>query len=547
MAIRAAKAGGADALQALKRKARLAEALREAEGGQALAMALRALRLEDLPDVAVRLFKDAEESVELDASVYAELLYAHEAREEWLQVAEVFDQMPKRNVKPDLICYNSMLRACRQSRSRLRVAAVLKDMRDAGLTPDLASYTAAMAAIPSKAHCGVILSIFKTMQDRNVRPDGACYSRVIRACACASQWEQGLELFDEMRSRGFRVDEDTAWFALRSCALARQAGLMAKKFREAEDDMTISLSDLHYDVAISASERERNWPEVLALAARMGARGVSPHQITSNSVLRACVELGRWDVALKLFKTMRSDGSVLDSIAYSTVLRALAAAQQWDELVELYEALRAPTASTSDKALLAGIGGEAGGAGWGAELAAELSMPMVAALSEVGRGEEALALYREAELRGWLQLWRRKRSGAGPALLDARRLPPQVVSVAVRAELQDAALEASPGGGKPGRQAGEDRGQLRRPGLAGLATEGPRDIIIVVAAGALGATGLDLEADEPDPGAAAALAAIQDALGMEAKLEFAPEPLACIRVPGTELQALLMKREKKPV
>lgn len=53
------------------------------------------------------------------------------------------------------------------------------------------------------------------------------------------------------------------------------------------DDTSVKLSAVHFDIAISVCEKVGRWREILALATAMGGRGITPHSVTCNAVLKA--------------------------------------------------------------------------------------------------------------------------------------------------------------------------------------------------------------------------------------------------------------------
>jgi len=538
--VRVAKEEGQDAMESLKQHSPLINALDGSGGAQAIGLAVRALRLESLHDAAIRLYSDLQINVDPDAYLYTEVMYTYEAMERWHLVLHTFQQMKKNKIQPNLLCYNSALRANAKMKSWHHAVRILKEMKDSGITPTVQSMQTAMAAVPSKTHWEVTLNMFKSMKNFDLPPDAECYKRAIRACAVGSLSQQCVDLFQEMRSKGLEVDEDTVWWALRATAHSENVDQISSVFREIEADASLRLSEVHYDVLISACERSGNWLEVLTLAAGMGNRGVSPHEITCNTVLLACVELGKWEVALNLFRTMRGDGAKLDMVAYATLINALSDVAQYNELLKLYEELQSDpnivgtvdsssVPSVAEHDAIPQIGGE-------------LAIPVIDALAEVGRRDDAIALYRGVADRGSLRLWRQRRFGPSSMLLDARRIPAQVAAIAVQSALQDAAkvladIAADDAAAKGNALSMARSGFSRRT----------QDILVAVEAGEVQVSAGRLEAPEPSSAAALVLGVARGALGEEAKLEYSDQPVPCIRIPWAELESLLVQRVQRAV
>lgn len=469
-------------------------------------LALRALRLEGQHDAVLRLFANMDGLFAQGAFAYAELMASYEAMERFSLVFEVFARMKRQDIQPDLPCYNSMLLAFAVYQMWEKAVELLKEMRRNQITPNVTSYERAIAACNSK-NSNMALNLLRSMETAGLWPSQECYRHVIWTFRKVS-WKTALELVKEMQSRKIEVDEKSLKYVLSACSIGLDSEAASSIFRQLEADETLCLSELHYDICIAACERAGNWPEVISLAARMGARGISPHPITTNSVLHACVELGKWEVALSLLRSVRETGAELDGVAYSTVLHACAEAGKWEEVLQLH-------AELGDSQL--GLVRE------------ETASPVIAALCEVDRMQDAVDLYREAVDRGWLRLWRRRRLGRGPAMLDTRKLPPQVAGVAVHVALSDAA--------QPNRV-----GTASSIGVS--AQKEPQDIIVIVHDEALVG-----EVPEAVKGSTAAkvLQVAYEMLGKETKLQCMRAPFACVRIPGTSLQVFEVQRVQQAV
>lgn len=305
------------------------------------ALALRALRLEGLFKAALQLLAVMEGVLEPDVSVYSEALGVHVAMGRWTRVMDTFTRMKRQGIRPNLSCYNCVLRAYAESNNAQKAADLLRDMRESAVAPDMTSYELALKASAGK-HGEKTLDVLRTMKVAQVTPNAVCYRRAIRAMGQHTMWEKAIDLFDEMRSQNVEIDEFSLNTFLCACMVAPTGGTASSVFKRLEADPGITLSELHYDTVITACEKEGNWPEVVALAARMGARGVDPHLITYSSVLTACVELGKWEAALSLLNSIRNEDTDTGTLAFavSEVIRGCLNAGKWGEVAQLHTELR---------------------------------------------------------------------------------------------------------------------------------------------------------------------------------------------------------------
>jgi pentatricopeptide repeat domain-containing protein 1 len=498
-AVREAKEAQLDAVELVQERGLLRDL-------RSYVLAFRALRLEREHDGVLRLFAAMEERFAADADAYAEVLAVHVADGRWALVLDVFAQMKAREVTPNLVCYNCAMTAYQATMYWQGANRLLTEMKENDVQPDRSSYLRALLSCNKKKDGEVCLTIMRTMRQEDVAPDQECYLAAIKACGGSGLYEEGVKLCLQMLDEGLRLDQDTLVYMFRLCRLSGNPAQALDFLKRAEAAKGAELTDLHYDMVISACERAGEWQQVVGVAARMGARGISPHEISCNSVLRACVNIGEWQVARNLLSSMESNDTDLDEIAYATVLRGCVAAEQWDQAIDLFEHVRERSPSL---------------------VCRDIVMPAIAALVEAGRPDDGEALYRESVQSGYFQLWRRARLGGGPALLDAKALLPQVAGVAVRVAIKDA----------------EGAKDLSRSGklvaLAGFPAPGAQDILVVVGEDTI--VDFDpLQAHGASP-AAAVLQAARELLGDKVQLESTRNADCCIRIPGPELQRLGVK------
>jgi len=494
LALTEAQSSELDVVQFLRDRDLLKDSLR-------VAMALRVLRLGGRNEEAIALFAASDEFCEPDIAIEAELLAVYGSMGRWTPILDEFNRLKQRRLEPDRACYNCVMVALAYTDQQPRALEILQEMKQRKIFPDVASYEWALKCSNDEGSPDVKLGLLRSMKANGLVPSQDCYRRVLRSLAKSSAFERSLELLDEMREKKVQIDEMSLNYVLTACITGMGVEQAFGAVLKLEADASITFSELHYDMCISACESVGRWQEIILLAARMGERGISPDCITCNSVLRACVELGNWQDALTLLDTMQDDGIELDGLAYSTVLKACAQADQWEEVLRLHAMIEDNQPSVVRE---------------------EIAQPVIAALWELGRAEDARRFYHEATDRGWLRLWRRRRFGAGPAMLDTRRVVPQVANIAVGIALSEA------------RQ-----GDMNDP--AALLIQGAsarkeaQDVVVVVNDEDIGGKGEVLEAVEGST-AAAVLEVARQVLGTKAKLECLRDPVACIRIPGSELE-----------
>jgi len=327
-----------------EREGNLAEAVQERGLVQTqvrFILALRALRLTENYAAVLQLFADLNSAFEPSTFAFVEVLGTHVATSRWLNVVETFTRMIRLELKPDLNCYNCLLRAYAEIRSAKRAEELLRTMKQKGVLPDVTSFEFAITAC-RRSQPELAGSILKAMIDAKVTPSAVCYRHVIKMMGFNSRWRESIELYNDMRSREIEVDEKTLNTFLRACALHPESAVSTEVFPLMEADSGIKLTQLHYDVAIRACERLGDWQGMVALASRMAARGISPHEITINSIVRGLAEMGQWEAALTVLNSQRESGVGEDVLAYglNEIMQACILAEEWNQALRLHTELR---------------------------------------------------------------------------------------------------------------------------------------------------------------------------------------------------------------
>jgi len=476
--------------------------------------ALRALRLSGMDEEVLNFFLDFE-SLTATPEAYYEKLSALVQLGMLPDTFSLLDELRQREVRPDLACYNLILRIHALNRSTKSATDLLEEMRENSLQPDVHSYDFALGSCNSRKKWENIITLLDQMQEDGIALNNSCYHTVLHGLSYSpDHHERCFELYISMRENGITPNETQLCSLLRALfgeegqERDRQKGL--EIFQQLVDDTSVNLTEVHFDMAINVCEKDGLWREILSLATAMGSRGISPHSMTCNAVLKACVQLGKSDVALKLLGTMARDGTELDRVAYRTVLAACARARSWDEVLKLYAEVEAEHPSF---------------------LGPDLALPAITAMCEVGRNDEAIALYRET-FGGMLAQQQTRSSGSDPIVLDARRLSPQVGGILMRCALEDAVARADATAARA----------APRMALAGFPPSRPKDILIAV-----NAADLDDESALPGSTAEMLLQVGREVLGAEGSLECQQTPFPSVRVPGLSLQSLLVQQVQQAV
>jgi pentatricopeptide repeat domain-containing protein 1 len=92
----------------------------------------------------------------------------------------------------------------------------------------------------------------------------------------------------------------------------------------------------HYNAAISACEKARNWKRALSLLEEAQQKGINPTAITYNAAISACAKGKQWEMALSLLEEVQHKGIHPDIITYNAAISACAKGGQREKALELF-------------------------------------------------------------------------------------------------------------------------------------------------------------------------------------------------------------------
>lgn len=342
--VREAKANGEKPVDVLQEQNLVPDAVQ-------YTLALRALRLEEQFNEALELYAAMDRVFEADVSVYTELIGVHIAMGYFSRAVDTYRKMRRLGIKPNLSCFNCMLRVHAQSCDVEESLDLLEEMDREDILPDVTSFELALKTCSYDGSRAIgrntmttVEDFFNRMQALGIVPSATCYRRAFRTCRWHGNWERGVDLLSDMLSKGVVANDLTLrHFLTMCCNTVDIPGEVAKIFKRLEDNKSVTLLEVHYDTVITQCAKEGDWAEVIDIASRMPARQCEPSIVTINSVLTACVEMGRWEAALSLLNTIRShedtDPPALMA-ALSEAIRACVKAEEWQEVFKLATELR---------------------------------------------------------------------------------------------------------------------------------------------------------------------------------------------------------------
>ncbi|GAB4817867.1 hypothetical protein N2152v2_004913 [Parachlorella kessleri] len=311
-----------------------------------------------------------------DPVLYTKLMQMFSQRSGSAAVAlEVFEEMQRDGVAPDLVAYNCALTAAGKANKWSRLHSLLACMEAAGVERDAFTYTSLLHACQHSGRWQQAVDWFAEMEaaaaaaraaTAAAAPEVTAADDSVAAAeitAAAQQQQAQGQLQERLRHQLHErpLEEDRGSEACQEApspaavAAARLAPnvvhyttLMSvlqragrwEQAMEAFEKMEAAgvVADVQaYNVAITACAKGLDWEKAWAVFAAMRRAGVEPSIISYNALVSACERCGQADRALEVVRNMRRKGLTPNAVSYNTLISAFGKAGRYQEAVRLHQ------------------------------------------------------------------------------------------------------------------------------------------------------------------------------------------------------------------
>jgi len=214
-------------------------------------------------------------------AVYSAVMRVYAQARLYHKACDLFPTLLEDGVEPDNVMYGSMIKAAVEC-GRLDFSREL--LRQSG-TMDIQNYMSLFRACGRERKVGKALDLLQELEESSTGIDTTAYNCVLDVCVKCGDAAAVRRLFAKMKATGY-VD-------------------------------VISFNTLLKDMNAASIQ---NTDEVLD---DMKALGLSPNQITYNSLVNACVSRGDTSLAWKYVSLMKLDGIPLDNFTCSIMMKGL--------------------------------------------------------------------------------------------------------------------------------------------------------------------------------------------------------------------------------
>lgn len=234
---------------------------------------------------------------------------------------QVFEEMMRARVMPNVITYNAMINAHARSGDAAGASEWLARITGAGLLPDVISYSSVMKCCAKHGETATVIWWLNEMIRRGLTPDAVAYNAVIHSCAKKGRTSDAAGWLTRMTMMCLKADEVTYTTVINSCAKGGEAG-EAVKWLMCMAQSALQPNVVSFTAAFKACAKAGDADRARDLFSMMKHRDVRPNVMTWTSLIEACGKAmpSRPQEAEAYFQEMLESGIWPDRVALLTLM-----------------------------------------------------------------------------------------------------------------------------------------------------------------------------------------------------------------------------------
>jgi len=209
--------------------------------------------------------------------------------------------------------YSAVMKVYGVAKLHAKTCDLVAKLAEDGLTPDNAMYG---VLIKSAVECGR-LELSRTLLRKSGTMDIQNYMSLFRACGREKNVPRALELLAELEASAIGIDTTAYNCVLDVCVKSQDRGAVQTLFAKMKASGFVDT--ISFNTLLKAAHGARS-AKVLE---DMKEIGLSPNQITYNSLINNAVSSGDVAMAWKYVSLMRGDGIPLDNFTCSIMMKGL--------------------------------------------------------------------------------------------------------------------------------------------------------------------------------------------------------------------------------
>ncbi|PIN17456.1 hypothetical protein CDL12_09884 [Handroanthus impetiginosus] len=203
---------------------------------------------------------------------------------DYKEVANIFDQMQRADLRPDVVSYALLVNAYGKARREEEALAVFEEMLDAGVRPTRKAYNILLDAFAISGMVEQARIVFKSMRRDRCTPDLCSYTTMLSAYVNASDMEGAEKFFKRIKQDGFTPNVVTHGTLIKGYARLNNLEKMMEKYENMRVD-GIKPNPIIYTTIMDAVGRNNGFESAVTWFHEMVSSGVCPDKKAKNILL----------------------------------------------------------------------------------------------------------------------------------------------------------------------------------------------------------------------------------------------------------------------
>nr|XP_043611259.1 pentatricopeptide repeat-containing protein At3g59040-like [Erigeron canadensis] len=215
-------------------------------------------------------------------SVTYNSLMSYEAN--YKEVANIYDQMQRAKVRPDVVSYALLISAYGKARREEEALAVFEEMLDAGVRPTQKAYNILLDAFAISGMVEQAKIVFKSMRRDRCTPDLYSYTTMLSTYVNASDMEGAEKFFTRIKQDGLIPNVVTYGTLIKGYAKINDLETMMQKYEEMQLH-GIKANQTIFTTIMDAYGKNRDFGDAVIWFKEMESCGVVPDKKAKNILL----------------------------------------------------------------------------------------------------------------------------------------------------------------------------------------------------------------------------------------------------------------------
>ncbi|KAK2982144.1 hypothetical protein RJ640_028715 [Escallonia rubra] len=200
------------------------------------------------------------------------------------EVAKIYDQMQRANLRPDVVSYALLINAYGKARREEEALAVFEEMLDAGVRPTQKTYNILLDAFAISGMVEQARTVFKSMRRDRCTPDLCSYTTMLLAYVNASDMEGAEKFFRRIKVDGFKPNVVTYGTLIKGYAEKNNLEKMMEKYEEMRV-CGIKANQTIFTTIMDAYGKNKDFGSAVVWFKEMESCGLLPDQKAKNILL----------------------------------------------------------------------------------------------------------------------------------------------------------------------------------------------------------------------------------------------------------------------